>query len=71
MFYFRINKLKIIDNRTSGFLFFKKDLADVKIISFVTTGNDDLPDIDLWLQEDDPEEKKSLLASAVTNLAAS
>lgn len=71
MFYFRINKLKVIDNRTTGFLFFKKDLADVKILSFVTTGNDDLPNIDAWMHAEDPAKKKNFLASAVTSLAAS
>lgn len=71
MFYFRINKMKVIDNRTSGFLFFKRDLADVKIISFVTTGNDDLPDLDAWTRQNDPATKKVLLAAAVSSVLAS
>ena len=71
MFYFCINKMKVIDNRTSGFLFFKRDLADVKIISLVTTGNDDLPDLDDWMRGIDPAKKKTLLAAAVSNMLAS
>ena len=71
MFYFRINKLKILDNRTSGFLFFKKDVLNVKIISFITTDNMDLPDLGDWVAENDPLKKKALLKAAVTNLLAS
>ena len=70
MFYFRINKLKILDNRTSGFLFFKKDMANVKIISFITTDNMDLPDLGEWVTEKDPAKKRILLTAAVTNLLA-
>lgn len=71
MFYFRINKLRILDNRTSAFLFFKKDLADVKIVSFVTTDNADLPELDAWLREKDANRKKALLAAAVSGVVAS
>jgi hypothetical protein len=71
MFYFRINKLRILDNRTSAFLFFKKDLADVKIVSFVTTDNADLPELDAWFRERDPAKKKALLAAAVSGVVAS
>jgi len=45
MFYFRINKVKIISNREKGFLFFNKDRAEVKLFSFVTTDNTDLPEL--------------------------
>lgn len=71
MFYFRINKLRVLDNRTRAFLFFKKDLANVKIISFVTTNNTDLPDLESWMAENDPAKKRTLLSAAVTNLLAS
>jgi hypothetical protein len=71
MFYFRINRLKIFDNRTNAFLFFKRDLAQVKIISFVTTSNSDLPNIDTWIATNDPDRKKALLAEAVQSVAAS
>ena len=45
MFYFRINKVKIISNREKGFLFFNKDRAEVKLFSFVTTDNTDLSEL--------------------------
>ena len=44
-FYFRINRVKIIDNKTTGFWFFSRDLADIKLVSFVTTGDQPLPDM--------------------------
>jgi hypothetical protein len=71
MFYFRLNKLKILDNRTDAFLFFKKDLATVKIMSFVTTDNADLPDLEIWINENDPAKKQVALANAVAAVLAS
>jgi len=71
MFYFRLNKLRILDNRTDSFLFFKRDLATVKILSFVTTENTDLPNLELWLNEADPVKKQAALATAVAEVIAS
>jgi len=45
MLYFRLNKVKILSNREKGFLFFNKDRAEVKLFSFVTTDNTDLPEL--------------------------
>lgn len=44
-FYLRVNKIKIIDNRESGFMFFARDLAEVKFTSMVVSGNTDFPQI--------------------------
>ncbi len=71
MFYFRINRLKIVRNREQGFLFFRKDLAEVRIISFVTTSNTDLPQITDWLATNDPQRKQTILAQAVAQVVAS
>jgi hypothetical protein len=38
-FYFKINKVKITDNRESGFLFFSRDLAEIKLESFFASSN--------------------------------
>src|SRR4051794_31770214 len=70
MFYFRTNKLKILDNRTEGLFFLKRDLAAVKIVSFVTTENTDLPDLESWIRENDPAKKQAILANAVAAVLA-
>ena len=51
MFYFRINRLRIEDNREhphflDPFNLFDTDRAEVKLCSFVTTGDVALPDLD-------------------------
>ena len=70
MFYFRINKVKIMDNRERGFLFFRRDLAEIKLISFVTTGDISFPDLDPYLRETDHEKKKQLAASMVAQVVS-
>jgi len=71
MFYFRINKLKIIDNRERGFLFFTRDRAEVKLFSFITTENTDLPELaDLNSVESD-EEKREIIKATVERCISS
>ena len=70
MFYFRINKVRIIDNRERGFLFFKRDLAEIKLVSFITTGDTSFPDLDPFLAETDPEKKKQLAAAMVAQVVS-
>ncbi len=70
MFYFRLNKVRIIDNRESGFLFFKRDLAEIKMISFITTGDTSFPDLDAFLQETDSQEKAKLAAAMVSQVVS-
>lgn len=72
MFYFRINRLKLYDNREGKFLgLFGRDLAQVKIMSFVTTSNTDLPDLDELLATNDPARKKEIIQAAVKQVVAS
>ncbi len=73
MFYFRINKLKIIDNRENrSFLrVFGTDRAEVKINSFITTDETRLPDMDELLATNDPRRKKELLTAAVAEVVES
>jgi len=67
VFFFRINKRKIIENRTSAFLFFRKDVADV----FMTTDVDDLRALNPWMMENDPDKERTFLVTAVSNALAS
>lgn len=69
MFYFRINKLRIFDNHENAFLFFKRDLAQVKLISFVTA-DDKIPILDAWIAEIDTARKAQLLEQAVRQIAS-
>jgi len=73
MFYFRINRLKIVDNREDRqFLrIFGADRAEVKLNSFITTDETLLPDMDELLQTNDPQRKKNLFAAAVTHIVDS
>lgn len=70
MFYFRVNKVRIIDNRESGFLFFKRDLAEIKMVSFITTGDTSFPDLDAFVKETDPARKKEIAAAIVAQVVS-
>lgn len=66
MFYFRINKLYISDNKENPkYLLFGPDLAQVKMISFVATENDILPDMSAFIETNDTKQKKQILKDAV------
>jgi hypothetical protein len=73
MFYFRINKLKILDNRERGDVLrvFRKDRAEVKLCSFITTEETRLPELDELLATNDPRRQKDLLAAAVAHVVGS
>lgn len=63
MFYFRINKLKIFDNR-EGRRFRRKigrKEATIQLVSFVTTENTELSDLQSYLNANDINEKNALL----------
>lgn len=69
MFYFRINRIFISDNMESPkFLLFGPDLAQVKLISFVTTENEMLPDMSAFLATNDVNQKKEILKEAVSTV---
>lgn len=68
MFYFRINKLQIFDNHEGGF--FQRDLAQVKLMSFVTTDNSDIPNLDALVRETDAAKKKQLVADVVQQVVS-
>jgi hypothetical protein len=73
MFYFRLNKVTILDNGAIKPLFgiFGHDFADVKFLSFVTPDNIDLPNLDAFKAATDPAERRSLLAAMVNDVVAS
>jgi len=71
MFYFRINKLKIIDNRERGFLFFTRDRAEVKLFSFITTENTDLPELAELNSAESDEEKRKIIKATIERCISS
>jgi hypothetical protein len=72
MFYFRINRLKIFDNKEGKrFPIFGKDLAQVKLISFVNTEGVQMPDLTDFIQTNDAEAKKAALKAAVETVVSS
>jgi len=70
MFFFRINKLKIIDNKElPSFLgIFGPDIAQIKMVSFVTTDNMVLPDMTGFQETQDKEIRKKILKAAVSQV---
>lgn len=73
MFFFRINKLRIVDNMEAPkFLgLFGPDIAQVKIMSFVTTDNMILPDMTEFMNSHDLEMRKNILKASVTQVVGS
>ena len=63
-FTLRLNKVRILDNREWG-------NAEVKIISFVTTGNDVLPVLDSYHDTTDDAEKRDLIKAAARMIVSS
>jgi hypothetical protein len=61
MFYFRLNKIKIKDNKEiKKFLLFGPSNAEVKIYSFITTDDRDFPEIDELLETDNKETRDAI-----------
>jgi len=72
MFYFRINRLKIFDNKEKKFIgIIGKDVAQVKLISFVSTENVQFPNLTDYLLSNDEEQKKAILKAAIENVISS
>lgn len=65
MFYLRLNKVKIRNNRE---LLGK---AEIQIMSFVTSGESDFPMLDDFFKTNDEAEKKELIKQAVTKVVGS
>ena len=67
MFYFRIDRVRFLDNGgiKSVLGIFGHDFAQVKFLSFVTRSDQTAPDLDDWMQNNDPAAKKSTLQTLV------
>ena len=72
MFYFRINRLFIYDNKEGKrFLgLFGPDTAEIKMISFVATEHSQLPDMTEFLQTTDENKRKQIMQSAVEQVVS-
>lgn len=72
MFYFRINRLRIFDNKEGKKLgFLGRDLAQVKLISFISTDQVELPNLTEYLQTNDEAAKAQILTGAVEQVISS
>lgn len=66
MFYFRINRLRIVDNRESPrFILFGPDKAEVDLLSFITTDNTNISGLDELMTTNDTVRKKGILEEAI------
>jgi hypothetical protein len=71
MFYFRINKIKIFDNKEFKIIK-KRDLAQVKLISFINTDiSGFMPVMDEYIATNNADDKKTILKNAVAIVANS
>lgn len=71
MFFFRINRLKIFDNKEGKKLgFLGKDLAQVKILSFVTTSDMQLPNLDELRATNDEARQKEIITAATQQVVS-
>lgn len=72
MFYFRINKIKLFDNKSGkGFLGLGSDKATVQLWSMIVTGNIDLPNLEELLKTTDSQRKTEIVAQIVQAVVAS
>ena len=72
MFYFRLNKVKLTDNKSHKGLFgIGKDQATVQLWSLTTIGNIDLPNLEELMNTTDAARKKQIVADIVQRVAAS
>jgi hypothetical protein len=59
MFFFRLNKIRIVNNRELI------GRAEVRILSFITTDHNPLPELDGFFATNDPVAKRTILEAAV------
>ena len=60
MFYFRIDRVRFLDNGgvKSGLGIFGHDFAQVKFLSFVTRSDQSVPDLDEWMKNERPRSQR-------------
>jgi hypothetical protein len=69
MFYFRIDRVRFLDNGgvKSGLGIFGHDFAKAKFLSFVTRSDQSVPELDEWMQNNDAASKKTMLQTLVND----
>ena len=69
MFYFRIDRVRFLDNGgvKSGLGIFGHDFAKVKFLSFVTRSDQSLPELDEWTRSNDPAARGAMLQALVSD----
>ena len=69
MFYFRIDRVRFLDNGgvKSVLGIFGHDFAKVKFLSFVTRSDQNIPELDEWTRSNDPAARKSMLQALIDN----
>jgi hypothetical protein len=69
MFYFRIDRVRFLDNGgvKSVLGIFGHDFAKVKFLSFVTRSDQGVPELDEWIQNNDAASKKTMLQTLVND----
>ena len=67
MFYFRIDRVRFLDNGgvRLGLGLFGHDYAKVKFLSFITRSDRQVPELDDWLQSNKAADKNAMLQSLV------
>lgn len=69
MFYFRIDKVRFLDNGgiKSGLGIFGHDFATVKLLSFITRSDQSVPEVDELMRSNDRGTKKAALEKLVSS----
>jgi hypothetical protein len=72
MFYFRLNKVRLVENREGSILFglLKRDRAEIQFLSLMTTGGEDFPDLAELLATRDVQRRRQITADIVRRVAA-
>ncbi len=67
MFYFRIDRVRFLDNGSvrPGLGLFGHDYAKVKFLSFITRADQNVPELDAYLQENSAAGKKASLQALI------
>lgn len=72
MFYFRIHRLFVNDNKESKNVLglFGKDLAELRLVSFIATEHSQLPDLSGFLDTTDEAKRSTILADAIEHVVS-
>src|ERR1043166_3368340 len=67
MFYFRIDRVRFLDNGgvKSGLGIFGHDFAQVKFLSFITPSDQNVPQLEKWMKNNDAAAREAALAKLV------